>query len=271
MIIDAHVHAAREFANTDRLIEKIDKLGIDKIVLCPSLKNNIALQDAPKIPVLAKNADKMFFLNKICRLSYQYLIKDMGDGNKFVYSMAKKHPERIIQFYWVNPIEPDFLEKLNRAIKEQSIRGIKLHQACNSFTIMSREIQEISKIAGIRQFPIFIHLFSKSDVTQLIELALLYPKTTFIVAHLLGMEIIAKYEKVIPNIYLEISGDIDIVTQERIEYAVQKFGTEHIIYGSDGPFISMELSLERMNEVHITESQKEYILRKKIERLILQK
>jgi predicted TIM-barrel fold metal-dependent hydrolase len=136
---------------------------------------------------------------------------------------------------------------------------------------MSREIQEISKIAGIRQFPIFIHLFSKSDVTQLIELALLYPKTTFIVAHLLGMEIIANYEKAIPNIYFEISGDIDIVTQERIEYAVQKFGTEHIIYGSDGPFISMELSLERMNKVQITESQKEYILSKNIERLILQK
>jgi predicted TIM-barrel fold metal-dependent hydrolase len=85
------------------------------------------------------------------------------------------------------------------------------------------------------------------------------------------MEIIANYEKAIPNIYFEISGDIDIVTQERIEYAVQKFGTEHIIYGSDGPFISMELSLERMNKVQITESQKEYILSKNIERLILQK
>lgn len=109
MIIDGHVHAAREFAEAGQMIKVLDRLGIDKIALCPSLKNNTQLQDAPKIPVPTNSANNLYFLNRICRLSYRFLIKDQGDGNAFVHSLVQQYPQRIIQFYWVNPQEPTYL------------------------------------------------------------------------------------------------------------------------------------------------------------------
>lgn len=35
MVIDGHAHACGEFANVEQLIELLDKLGVDKVALCP--------------------------------------------------------------------------------------------------------------------------------------------------------------------------------------------------------------------------------------------
>ena len=47
MIIDAHAHACGEFADPVKLTEVLDKLGVDKIALCPGLKGHT---NAPALP-----------------------------------------------------------------------------------------------------------------------------------------------------------------------------------------------------------------------------
>jgi predicted TIM-barrel fold metal-dependent hydrolase len=260
MVIDGHVHAAGKFANTEQITKVLDKLGVDKIVLCPSLKNNTQLKTPKRISIPAvSSTDKYFLLNHLCRLSYKFLLRDQGDGNAFVQSLVQQHPQRIIQFYWLNPQGWGSIQQLDGVLEDWSIKGIKLHQACDPFRNDSSEMHQVAGFAGERQLPIFIHPYSKREVGSLIGLARSYPKTNFIVAHLIGLEIVAGYASDLTNIYYDISGG-DVINPERLEYALETFGAERLILGSDEPFGSLENSLARVRRLNISEAHKELVL-----------
>jgi predicted TIM-barrel fold metal-dependent hydrolase len=96
-------------------------------------------------------------------------------------------------------------------------------------------------------------------VGRLIDLTRSYPQTNFIVAHLLGLEIVADYASDLTNIYYDISGG-DVISPERLEYALETFGAERLILGSDEPFGSLENSLARVRRLNISEAHKELVL-----------
>ena len=51
MIIDAHAHAAGEFVYPEKLVERLDEYGVDRVALCPGLKNNTKVSSPPNIPI----------------------------------------------------------------------------------------------------------------------------------------------------------------------------------------------------------------------------
>jgi len=68
MIIDGHTHAAGAFADAGPIAETLDDLGVDKIVLCPSLKNNTQLRTPESLSIpLVGPADKYLLLNRLWR------------------------------------------------------------------------------------------------------------------------------------------------------------------------------------------------------------
>jgi predicted TIM-barrel fold metal-dependent hydrolase len=260
MIIDGHVHAAGRFADAERMVKVLDESGVDKIVLCPSLKNNTQLKTPERIGVpVFGDADKYLLLNRLVRLSYRFLLREKGDGNAFVQSLVQRHPRRIIPFYWLDPREAGSLRQLEGALGRWPIKGIKLHQACNPFRNDSPEMRRVAGFAGERRLPIFIHPYSKGEIRRLTGLAGSYPKTHFIVAHLLGLEMLAGHAGELTNIHYDISGG-DVISPERLNYALKTFGAERLIFGSDEPFGSLEKSLARIRGLNIPEAQKELIL-----------
>jgi predicted TIM-barrel fold metal-dependent hydrolase len=260
MIIDGYVHAAGQFANAEKIVEVLDKLGVDKLVLCPSLKNNTQLRNLKRISIpVVSSAAKYFLLNRLCRLSYRYLLRDQGDGNPFVHSLVQQCPRRIIQFYWLDPQELGSVEELEDTLKNWDVKGIKLHQACNRFRNDSQEMHQVARLASERDLPIFIHPYSRQEVGRLIDLVSSYPKTNFILAHLIGLEIAADCASNLTNIYYDISGG-DVISPERLECALRILGAERLILGSDEPFGSLEGSLARVQRLDISEAQREQVL-----------
>ncbi len=92
MIIDAHAHACGEFANPRKLTEILDKLGVDKVALCPGLKGHTNAPTPPNIPISAIKQHPLYsryFINPGIRFNYNFLLKEKQDGNEFVYSLAE--------------------------------------------------------------------------------------------------------------------------------------------------------------------------------------
>ncbi len=261
MIINGHAHAGRAFSDPDRIGETLDRLGVDRVALCPTVKNNTQLRmpEGVSLP-LARAADKYFLANRLLRSLYGFVLRDQGDGNALVRALARRHPERILQFYWLDPQEPGSIQRLEDALRDWPIRGIKLHQACNRFRNDGPEMHRVARLAGERQLPIFIHPYSRREVRRLLDLARSYPGTRFIVAHLLGLEVASPYAGELTNVYYDISGHDDVITPERLELALRAFGPTRLVFGSDEPFLRCADSLARVRSLSILEADKKRIL-----------
>jgi len=264
MIIDAHAHACGEFANPRKLTEILDKLGVDKVALCPGLKGHTRAPTPPNIPISAIKQNPLYgryFINPGIRFNYNCLLREKQDGNEFVYSLAEAHPDRIIQIYWLDPRKPDFITKLEKGFKKWHFKGIKLHQVCTPFRSDGFEINDIASFCGEKRLPLFIHLWSDGDALKLLNLAKDYPGTDFILLHLVGLEAVAEQAKYTKNIHYEIS-PFSYIKESRLKYAINTLGADRIMLGSDTPWDkgSLENNIARINRLNINSMEKERIL-----------
>jgi len=264
MIIDAHAHACGEFADPRQLIEILDKLGVDKIALCPGLKGHTNAPSPPNVPISAIKQHPLYsryFINPGIRFNYNFLLKEKQDGNEFVYSLVGKCPDRIIQIYWLDPRKPDFMAKLKNDFQKWHFKGIKLHQVCTPFKSDGIEINNIAKFCEERQLPLFIHLWSNKEAIKLMNVAKNYPETTIVLLHLIGLEVVVKDASSLKNIHYEIS-PYSYISENRLSYAIDNLGADHIILGSDTPWDkdSLRNNIARISRLNIDSSDKEHIL-----------
>jgi len=264
MIIDAHAHACGEFADPQKLTEILDNLGVDKVALCPGLKGHTSAPTPPNIPISAIKQHPLYqryFINPGIRFNYNCLLREKQDGNEFVYSLAKKYPDRIIQIYWLDPRKPDFMAKLKKDLEKWHFKGIKLHQVCTPFKSDGIEINDIARFCEEKRLPLFIHLWSDGEAVKLLNVAKSYLRTNFILLHLIGLEIIAKQTKYTKNIHCEIS-PFSYIKETRLKYAIDNLGADHIILGSDTPWDkdSLRNNIARIGRLNIASTEKERIL-----------
>lgn len=264
MIIDAHAHACGELADPGKLSKILEKLGVDKVALCPGLKGHTSAPSLPNIPISAIKQHPLYgryFINPGIRFNYNYLLKEKQDGNEFVYSMANKLPDRIIQIYWIDPRKSDFMTKFGNDFNKWHFKGVKLHQVCTPFKTNGVEINGIADFCEEERLPLFIHLWSNKEAMELMGVAGRYPKVDFILLHLIGLEVVAEKAKNISNIYFEIS-PFSYIKESRLKYAIDRLGADHIVLGSDTPWDrnSLKNNIERVNKLNIDVAAKERIL-----------
>lgn len=264
MIIDAHAHACGEFADPRKLTEILDKLGVDKVALCPGLKGHTTAPTPPNIPISAIKQHPFYsryFINPGIRFNYNFLLKEKQDGNEFVYSLVEKCPDRIIQIYWLDPRKPDFMMKLQNDFEKWHFKGIKLHQVCTPFKSDGIEINNIAKFCKKKRLPLFIHLWSNGEALKLLNVARDYLGTTFILLHLVGLEVAADEAKYTKNIHYEIS-PFSYIKESRVQYAIDSLGVDRVMLGSDTPWDkdSLKNNIARIGRLNIDSTEKERIL-----------
>lgn len=271
MIIDGHSHACGEFSDPDKIIALMDKFGIDKTILCPGLRKNTKKDRFPTPSWLMNKKNTIFFLNKIIRMA-NYITESSGaldERNKLVHHFIKKYPNRLIQFYWTNPLRENIMDELNEKYSAWKFGGIKLHQCAEAFKNDSIQMDQIASFAGQKKLPIFIHPYSKNEVKKIIPLAEKHRNTNFIIAHLIGLELIHKSIGNLQNIFFDIS-PYYLTSKKRIRLAIEYFGAEHLIFGSDTPYGKkcLERNLKRIKDFPIPESQKKMILGNNLQHLL---
>jgi hypothetical protein len=77
---------------------------------------------APPNLLFMKSLGSTYLLNRTLRLAYK-LFRDYGDGSKYVLELKNKIPEVVIQFLWVNPLDPHYMSCLETNIEAYQVRA----------------------------------------------------------------------------------------------------------------------------------------------------
>jgi predicted TIM-barrel fold metal-dependent hydrolase len=153
------------------------------------------------------------------------------------------------------------MTKLRNDFDKWHFKGIKLHQVCTPFKSDGIEINNIVKFCENKRLPLFIHLYSNKEAIKLLNVVKKYLETNFILLHLIGLEAIVKQGKNINNIHYEIS-PYSYINEDRLSYAIDTCGSDHIILGSDTPWEkdSLRNNIARVGRLNIGINEKECIL-----------
>ena len=214
-----------------------------------------------------KTPGSIYLLNRMLRFSYNSFFKDNGDGNKYVFELRNKLPETVIQFLWVNPLDPQHMDNLEKNIREYQVKGIKLHQAWNPFSIDGSEFNRLVEVARAHKLPIFIHLYSKKETWKLLQFVGSNRDVIFIIAHMLGLDIFKERAKDLPNVYFDTSGSERVRGKDILE-AIHLFGHEHVVFGSDTPYARIGDQIEKIERLNLSEDVKEQIFSLNIKRIL---
>jgi predicted TIM-barrel fold metal-dependent hydrolase len=253
MIIDAHAHACGGFRRAENILETLDRLGVDRVLLCPGLTDDEKNWSLLNLAAVLRKKDLMPAVNGLIRLLNRPIPREtLAERNEYVHTLARQNPKRILQCYWTDPADPDAPEILKRDYQRWAFKSVKAHQCLSRYAANSENMDAIAGFAGENNLPFLIHLGGRKDMRDLIHLVRHNQDTVFILAHLIGLELCMKAEpRIFRNVYWEISPP-QLLSVKRVLKAVNHFGAQRVVLGSDTPYGRRNLQknirrLERMN------------------------
>jgi predicted TIM-barrel fold metal-dependent hydrolase len=264
LIIDGHAHCAGEFCRAEDIIRVMDELGVAAVVLCPGPVSSPRRPPVPDLTrVLKKRGTGMggnWFVRLLGRLARRRI--DFDSANAEVAEFARRYPGRIIPAFWADPSVGGLKALLEARHGELGFRAVKLHQCFQRFTCDSAGMREIADFAAAERMPVIIHLYGRRDARALVRLAMAFPRTNIVVAHLLGLDIFIRAGRAaVPNVYLDISPP-NLTSPWLVRRAVEAFGADHVLLGSDTPYgrENLRLAIARVDAMDIPPADKALIL-----------
>ncbi len=221
MIIDTHVHIGGEatgFGMTEEIVlAAMEKYHIDYAI--------VSNGDAAEVDHEQKPIPKEYQVSQ-------------EDALRRVLTFARKHPGKIGVAVWVKPYGETVTEELERLIAENRdiIHAIKLHPYHSKTSPVDEKTIPYLELAKKYQLPVVSHTATgKEDApVHVYEAALRYPEIPFVMVHMgLGsdnkeaLELLGKAE----NLY----GDTTWVPMKTTQEAIQRYGSEKMLFGSDMP------------------------------------
>jgi predicted TIM-barrel fold metal-dependent hydrolase len=207
--------------------------------------------------------------------------------NEAVFASAKKYPDRIIPFVNIDPRRPSAIKFVKSAIEDWGAKGLKLHPGAG-FNPEEKETLKLIESIADYQIPVMVHtghsIFPTSsrycDPIYLDNMLLTFPEVNFIAAHVVNgyQEQLLSFGRQRPNLFTDISISQDIARTDYprfariIRQAVDSFGPERVLFGTDAPFTWQSLpeidfvtaitNLTTMapDDAKLTESEVEMIL-----------
>jgi len=264
MIVDGHAHAAGEFFAAADIVRHLDEEGVDKVILCPGPIHEPKKYAVPNIARLQGKRRLGFAGNRFLALLARRVNRkvDYGRANAEVAAMARLHPDRIIQSYWVNPADKETTAGLKAKLDDWKFKVLKVHQCFHRVASDGPEMHALARFAAAHSLPLFIHLFSRKDARALVRLIAVHPETTFVIAHLLGLDVfIAADRSLLGNVYFDTSPP-NMVPLWHVRRAIEYFGPERVLLGSDTPYGKNNLrsAVARIRRLGLSGSDERLIL-----------
>jgi len=220
MIIDGHTHIISSVSDSNIVDIKFDWDDLERWLSAEPQSKCVII---PKIIQFCDSSDfNAHFFDTLSRFS-------------------KK--DRVFPFLWIHPhqLTENHFQRL-------VFSGFKFHPSISQTTIDQNE--DLISLCEKYHKPILVHCGrgEKSRIDYVLKVNERYPDTNFICAHLGGMAsdlILNAFErlsesKFLENIFLDTSGCFH---PELIEYAVRFLGNDKVIFGTDRPFHSYQMSL----------------------------
>lgn len=213
MVIDGHVHIGIRIGakqTVEELLEVMDADGVDKSIVF----NFVEVID-----------------------------------NDYIARAMKKYPDRIIGFATINPWLKDAKEELVRCLDELGLKGLKMHPTLHGYNFSNHLlIDPLIEICQKFKVPIVGHgagdVFSHPFEYE--EMARTFPEVRFVVAHMgfiwasIPAFLAAQRNA---NVFL----DTTAAPMGEIRHAVEQAGAEKVLMGTDSPFQSAALEIQKIN------------------------
>lgn len=271
MIIDEHAHACGDYLTPEKIVKHLAQSNVDKVVLVPGELNSEKTYAFPNIAKLLPGLNVTKFFNYLTKaaISLTNARKDFIAGNAYVYELVKALPDKVIQFYLVSNVYDNITQELDDKYSKWKFKGLKFHQCWFPISIKSKIFIETAAWAIEKDLPIFIHLFSDSEVKMLIKYKKNNPKSILIIAQLFGLELFIKSGIKFKNLYFDIS-TYQVTSDKRVLKAIKYFGSDKILMGSDTPYgkNNLQKNMDRVSNLPISLEEKEMILGENTRKLL---
>ena len=272
MIIDGHSHACGKFLSPESIISALDFNGFDKVVLVPGELNSTTEYPLPHLAKVFPKYNVVKATNVLTKVTMKLTgkVKDIPEGNEYVYHLVSATSNRVIQFLWITTEIKNTTEYLDKKFADWQFKGVKLHQCWESFTIDSKFFNDVANWTGQNNLPLFIHLYSDSEVKKIIQYKREHPNFKLIIAHLFGLELFIKENYRDDNLYFDTS-TIQLISDYRIKKAIDFVGAHRILFGTDTPYgakDNLSRNLNRIKSLDISDNDKALILGLNMKRLL---
>jgi uncharacterized protein len=177
--------------------------------------------------------------------------------NDFVGECRAKHPDTLIGFASVHPLEPDAPQRLEEDVPRYGLQGLKLHPRFQGVAADDDRVVPIVEKAAELGLPVAIDalLWKPTPLTlqlpmHIDALAKRVPEARIIMSHAGGFRFLDALAVVVANdnVYLEISVALeyfaDTPFEDQFMFVLKQAGAGRIIYGSDYPQKPMLATLE---------------------------
>jgi len=212
-IIDAA--CALDRGGLKKLLKEMDRHGIERAVIGPA-KNFIAVENKR--------------------------------GNSYVAKAARLHPDRLTGFAVASPwYGRKAVAELQRAF-DLGLAGLKISPAVQGFILTDPQIFPLIEFADKAGWPVYCVTGTPicAMPLQLAELAERYPRVKFIMGHGGFCDFwndIPDSLARCPNLYIETS----YLLPSQITAWINDAGVERFVFGSDHPFSSLDLEIQKIS------------------------
>lgn len=191
--------------------------------------------------------------------------------NDFIAEQKELHPE-FIGFATLHPDMEGLPAEIERVLK-MGLKGVKLHADFQQFDIDAPAAVRLYEAVDGR-VPILMHMGDKtkkhSAPVRLAHIMELFPKQTFIAAHLGGFSAWEDAKKYIigKNVYIDTSSALFALNATAAADIIRAHGTDKVLFGTDYPMWLHAEEFARFCSVPLTEAEREAILYKNAEKLL---
>ena len=198
---------------------------------------------------------------RACTFAFAGVNSDFCYGNDLVAEAVRQYPAHFVGFATLNANYPEeMVPELERTAR-LGLRGIKLISAYQGHPEETERFFPVYEWAQARRRIILSH--SWGAAAFLARVATAYPDVTFLIGHLnLGYaEVVRRHD----NVYTTTTF---VPWPGAIVQAVQAFGSEKMLFGSDFPDLDASLNIGPLLTARISDADKRAILGLNMQRIL---
>lgn len=190
--------------------------------------------------------------------------------NDALLALAAKDP-KLLPIATVHPYDGQAaLDELTR-VANRGVRIIKLHPHTQKFDVTDARVLTLAQRAGALGVIVLMDNANiiAGDSENLFNLAVNAPKTTFVFAHIGGLNfrfwnilaLIRTAENFFAdNVYFDISGTVVLAADSPIEaefvWTLRNVGVDHVLLGSDYPQFTLAQTLDALERLGLDANEK---------------
>jgi predicted TIM-barrel fold metal-dependent hydrolase len=203
--------------------------------------------------------------------------------NDALVALAAKRP-KMLPIATVHPYDGQAALDELRRVAGRGVKVLKLHAHTQKFDVADPRVLTLVQQAGVLGVVVLMDNANiiAGDSEHLFNLAVRAPKTTFVFAHMGGLNFrfwnilaLARTAKdfFMDNIYFDISGTVLLAADSPIEaefvWTLRNVGIDRVLLGSDYPQFSLAQTLDALERLDLDESEKAKIRYENARKLFL--